>query len=66
MRFKPLSDPSCHGVCISISDGLFCYRWIDAQGKADLPIFTMKLKEARDCFELYGWKVLSGLEEELI
>jgi hypothetical protein len=66
MKFKPLSDPSCHGVCLSISEGQFTYRWIDAQGTQEMPIFSMKLKEAQDCFELYGWQVLSGLEEELI
>ena len=66
MKFKPLSDPAIHGVCISISDDLFTYRWISAEGVEELVINNMKLKEAVDCFNLYGWKVLSGLEAELI
>jgi hypothetical protein len=66
MKFKPLSDPSIHGVCLSITDNLFTYRWINAEGKEEVVINNMKLKEAVDCFNLYGWKVLSDLEAELI
>lgn len=66
MKFKPLSEPELHGVCISISEGQFTYRWVSAAGFEDAHLYSMKLKEAIDCFERYGWQVLSDLEKELV
>lgn len=66
MKFKPMSHPDYHGECVSLSEGQFTYCWYNAEGIREMPLFNMKIKEAVDCFELYGWKVLSGLEEELV
>ena len=66
MKFKPLMEPDSHGECLSLSQGRFTYRWFSATGEPEVQIHDMKISEAVDCFELYGWVVLSDLEKELI
>lgn len=66
MKFKPLSDTSCYGECISLSEERFTYRWYSVDGEPEVQIHDMKIEEAKDCFDYYGWIVLSELEKELI
>lgn len=66
MVFKPLSHPKVVGECISVSNNEFTYRWYSEKGEPMPFINRMKMQEAIDCFELYGWKELSELEKELL
>ena len=69
MKFKPTSNnPTVYGLCKELTKDKFTFIWVDLcagdpRGGVD---HTMPLESAMRCFNLYGWRILSGLESELL
>jgi hypothetical protein len=69
MKFKPTwEDPNVYGVCSELTKDEFTFIWIDSSEDAVTSEFhhIIKVKTALECFNLYGWRILSGLESELL
>ncbi len=69
MKFKPTREASnIYGLCKQLTKDKFSFIWVDSLDDADTNRFEhiITAKTALDCFNFYGWRILSGLESELL
>jgi hypothetical protein len=66
MKFKPSTDEKdIYGVCKALTDDKFIFTWVNYDSDYNVDS-TIPLQDALACFNFYGWRILSGLEVELL
>ena len=65
MVFKTSQDPYLYGVCTNITEKEFIFIW-NYPNKDSSTDVKATIKSVLECFNYYGWYVVSSLEKELL
>jgi hypothetical protein len=64
LKFRAKGDNISYGVITEVKNNNVYFHWTCGDGfRTD---GLMKVGEVVDCFDYYGWTVLSALEQELL
>lgn len=64
LKFKAKGDETSYGVITEVRNNTVYFHWIYGDGFRTDGIIS--ISEVIDCFDYYGWTVLSPLEQELL